>query len=106
VIASGEKWDDGSLRPAIEDFAGAGAIIRHLSGSKSPEAQLAEDTFSSCRDISMAIKSCSSGRELQERDFGADVQLAVELDASQTVPFLSSGEYVNKATNDAVHQVP
>jgi len=41
VIPSGERWDDGSLRPALEDWVGAGAIISHLKGSLAPEARAA-----------------------------------------------------------------
>lgn len=38
VIACGELDADGLLRPAIEDLVGAGAILSHLEGSLSPEA--------------------------------------------------------------------
>lgn len=30
IIAAGEQWDDGSLRPCIEDLMGAGAVIAGL----------------------------------------------------------------------------
>ncbi|MCK9910495.1 2-phosphosulfolactate phosphatase, partial [Microbacteriaceae bacterium K1510] len=44
VIPCGEHWpagkeDENSLRPAIEDYLGAGAILSKLAGSKSPEAR-------------------------------------------------------------------
>ena len=34
VIACGERWSDGSLRPCIEDLLGAGALIGRLRGSR------------------------------------------------------------------------
>ena len=41
VIPCGERWSDDSLRPAVEDLSGAGAVISRLAGHTSPEAQTA-----------------------------------------------------------------
>ena len=45
VIPTGEIWADGRLRPALEDWLGAGAIISQLSGKVSPEARAALAVF-------------------------------------------------------------
>jgi len=64
----------------LEDLLGAGAIIASLSGAKSPEARAAVAAFHDAReDLAHLIKACSSGRELIERGFEADVDLAVQL---------------------------
>ena len=36
VIAAGEQWEDKSLRPALEDLWGAGAVLSELRDSVSP----------------------------------------------------------------------
>ena len=46
VVAAGERWPDGSLRPAAEDLWGAGAVLALLDDvDLSPEARLAADAF-------------------------------------------------------------
>jgi 2-phosphosulfolactate phosphatase len=83
VCTAGERWPDGSLRPAIEDWLGAGAILAGLPGTKSPEALTAIAAFESARHtIADVVAQSSSGRELIELGFGRDVELATAVDAS------------------------
>ncbi len=94
VIPAGERWSDQSLRPAIEDLLGAGAIISALEGSRSPEAELATDSFSSSQNrLREIISKSSSGKELIQKGFGADVDLACELDCSTCAPLYCDGAY-------------
>ncbi|MFL5735465.1 MAG: 2-phosphosulfolactate phosphatase, partial [Chloroflexia bacterium] len=95
VIPAGERWPDGSLRPALEDLVGAGAIIHDLRGRRSPEAELAEAAFLRfAADLPFYLARCSSGKELAGRGFGTDVDLAAALNASNCVPVLREGAYV------------
>lgn len=96
VIPAGERWEDGSLRPAFEDAIGAGAILSYLSGSLSPEAQAAVSVFHAFKKDSLAyLKKCSSGKELIERRFESDVELAATINISNCVPLLACKAYVN-----------
>jgi 2-phosphosulfolactate phosphatase len=89
VLPAGERWPDGSLRPALEDLLGAGAVIAGLAGALSAEAAAARAVFAGTPSVPDAVRSCGSGRELVERGFGADVEIAVEVDACVVVPVLS-----------------
>ena len=95
VIPAGERWrEDGSLRPSFEDLVGAGAIISYLTGTRSPEAQAAVAAFEQARsDLPGLLRECGSGRELIERGSPRDVDLAVELNASNRAPLLQRGAY-------------
>jgi 2-phosphosulfolactate phosphatase len=96
VIPAGERWPDGTLRPAAEDLVGAGAVIHHLAGEKSAEARLAESAFLRFRhEMADFLAACVSGRELIERRFEEDVALAGQLDVSETVPVLVEGAYLS-----------
>ena len=87
VIPAGERWPDGSLRPALEDWLGAGAILRSLPGSRSPEADAAVMLFERHRETLVAtLQHCGSGRELEERGHEKDKAIAGELDVSSCVP--------------------
>jgi 2-phosphosulfolactate phosphatase len=87
VIAAGERWADGSLRPAWEDLVGAGAVMAELPGLRSPEAEAALNVFRNAQaDLLARLRTCSSGRELIERGFGSDVELAAAVETSRCVP--------------------
>ena len=98
VIAAGERWPGGSLRPALEDLLGAGAILAALRGpgglgSLSPEAEAARVCFEATADVVAAVSGCASGRELIEGGFGDDVAIAAEIGACLIVPVLAEGAF-------------
>src|SRR5262245_44037954 len=89
VCPAGERWPDGSLRFAIEDWIGAGAVLSGLRGRRSPEAAAAVAAFEQSRnDLRRALADSVSCRELIELGYAGDVELASELDVSVTVPRL------------------
>jgi 2-phosphosulfolactate phosphatase len=101
VIPAGEQWPNGSLRPAVEDLIGAGAIVSRLSGSRSSEAEVASAAFEGVAESLLEqISFCASGRELIDRGFERDVELACALNVSRIVPVLEGGAFVdiNKST--------
>ena len=94
LVPAGERWPDGSLRPALEDWLGAGAIISHLSGTYSPEARAAAAAFEAHQgSLLEALRACPSGIELIELGYGEDVEIAGRINASRTVPQYESPGY-------------
>jgi 2-phosphosulfolactate phosphatase len=94
VIACGERWPDGSLRPALEDDLGAGAVLAHLGGDHSPEAQAVVAAWLDAADrIESVLHSCASGKELVEKGRGDDVAYAGRMNVSDVVPVLIEGAF-------------
>jgi 2-phosphosulfolactate phosphatase len=106
VIAAGERWPDGTLRPAVEDLWGAGALISALAGlgvtGLSPEANAAAAAWLAIETtLGTALAACSSGAELADASFDADVDIAAELDASGCVPLLTRGRFAGARSAQA-----
>lgn len=94
VIPAGERWPDGSLRPAIEDWLGAGAIIAATGLPCAAEAAVAREAFLAARaDLPHLVRTSASGRALIETGYGGDVDMALDLDASDGAPLLMDGAY-------------
>lgn len=103
VIASGERWPDGSLRPCVEDLWGAGAVLAALVDlgidGLSPEAQVAEAAYRSVvPDLADQLAACAGGRELADAGFATDVEVAAQLDVSRAVPLLTNGIYLPQSS--------
>ena len=96
VICAGERWPDGTLRPAVEDLWGAGALVDALGRpDAAPEATAAAAAFRAVQgDVRTALRGCASGRELIDAGYPGDVDVAAELDDSASVPVLRDGMFV------------
>ena len=98
VIPAGEQWRDGSLRPSVEDLIGAGAVLAHLPGRPSPEAETAVAVFERFRNsLYDALLRSTSGKELVGRGFACDVEMAAEWNVSGTAPLLREDRFVDAA---------
>lgn len=94
VVPCGEQWGDvlegeNSMRPGIEDYLGAGAILSKMNGDQSPEAELCSNAFKGVKDrVQDLIRECGSGRELRLKGYEKDVIHASQIDSFKTVPVL------------------
>ena len=92
VVAAGEQWPDNTMRPAYEDWVGAGLIAAHLGGRAelSPEAEAAALAAQHRRPL----RDVASGLELIGAGFGEDVDIADQADVDDVVPTLVDGQFV------------
>ncbi|TQM14719.1 2-phosphosulfolactate phosphatase [Pseudonocardia kunmingensis] len=92
IVPAGERWPDDTMRVAVEDALGAGAVAAALT-DRSPEAELAVAQFRAAREqgLSDVLAATASGRELHAEGFAGDVALAAAHDASDVAPTLRDG---------------
>ena len=94
VIPAGERWADGSLRPAIEDLLGAGAVVDALDLPAGAEARVARDAFRAAGPgLPDLVRSSVSGQELVRKGFAEDVEIGIQSGVSGTAPLLLDGAY-------------
>ena len=95
VIACGERWPSGDLRPSLEDHIGAGAVLAHLDGNASPEGAAAVSIFEAARSrLPEMMRACVSGKELIDWGYEDDVAVAAELNRDDVAPRLRDDAYV------------
>ncbi|WP_210503664.1 2-phosphosulfolactate phosphatase [Nocardioides xinjiangensis] len=101
VVPAGERWYDDTLRPAVDDLWGAGAVLaaldREAEAEASPEARTAMAGWHAAV-LPFDLLHCAGGRELAEAGFVADVEIAAQHDVSEVVPVLV-GESFRDATD-------
>ena len=97
LVPAGERWPDGSLRPAIEDLWGAGAVVDAILAAD-PGVAMTDETLAATAAYRLVedrlpetLLACPSGQELVGLGYASDVTIAAELDASQAVPTLQDG---------------
>jgi 2-phosphosulfolactate phosphatase len=94
VIAAGEQWPDRTLRPALEDWLGAGAVIAASRGEANAEAEFAARAYRGVEGrLADIVRDSRSGRELAGWGYGGDVEVALEVDSTVAVPILREGAY-------------
>ena len=97
LVPAGERWPDDTLRPAVEDLWGAGAVLAALAdagvGGLSPEAATAAAAYRSLSSVPDALRDCASGLELVDAGFGEDVGVAARVDAADVVPVLEGERF-------------
>lgn len=97
AVGSPDETDAGSLRFAVEDLLGVGAVVAALGDlgidHASPDAAVAGEGFRALRGATRHLLSASgTGRELADAGRSQVVQDAAARDAASVVPILVDGE--------------
>ena len=92
VIACGERHPNGSLRPAVEDWMGAGAIVSHVEAPWSAEAEVCRETYLAVHyRVPELVSESESGRELRAAGYAMDVTYASAIDVHDTAVIMRRG---------------
>lgn len=92
VVAAGERWPDDTLRVALEDYLGAGAILAALEGDFDPDARVCAAAFRAARgDLEPLLLGCPSGREHVEQGTADHVRHCARLDLYDVAVVMRDG---------------
>jgi 2-phosphosulfolactate phosphatase len=103
VLAAGERWRGatGPLRPAVEDWLGAGAIVAATDPSgtvSTPDALASAGSFAGAADrLGWMLAESASGRELRRYGWDDEVAMAAEHGVSACVPLLRNECFIDGA---------
>ncbi len=101
VLAAGERWRGatGPLRPAVEDWLGAGAIVAATDPSgvaSSSDAVAAAGSFAvGSERLGWMLADSASGRELRGHGWDDEVAMAAEHGVSECVPLLHADCFID-----------
>ncbi len=98
IVASGERWTDGSLRPALEDALGAGAVLHELRTggcTLSAEADAMAAMFETTPDVEAAVRRSGSALQLVRAGYAGDVDVAAPFGCDHSVPVLHDGAFTS-----------
>lgn len=101
LVPAGERWPDGSLRPALEDWLGVGAVAAALPWAMlGEEARAARLAYEGCRThLPGALAATRSGQELIARGYREDVEGAASVSRSSAIPRLGGDGYFGDASS-------
>lgn len=107
IIPAGEQWPgEDAVRPAIEDWIGAGMVVSALveagAGPLSSEASVAKTLHDGITGLPGLVSESASGRQLTDMGFADDVAVATEVDTSTAVPVLVQGMFVDGVASSRV----
>ncbi len=102
VIASGERTPSGTIRPAVEDLLGAGAVLHGLDPAGaaspprcSPDAAAARAAFVAARPLVVEhLLDSTSGRQLVGWGWTDDVHTSAAYDVTDLAAQLVDGAFV------------
>jgi len=96
IVPCAERWSSigagHGIRPSIEDWLGAGAIVAATTNLRlSSEAKAAAAMFTAAGDaLEQWLRQSVSGRELVAKNLADDIDPVFAIDATDTVPRLGS----------------